>query len=82
MRDLETDDVVDLVEDLGDEQQEAILEVLDKSDWVAARTPSVSGIFRGAFDAARTGYRAEAGALGMQLTICALLKTFPNSSIM
>jgi magnesium transporter len=35
VRELESDDVVDLVEDLGEPQQEAILEVLEDADRVA-----------------------------------------------
>jgi magnesium transporter len=35
VRDLDSDDVVDLVEDLGDKQQDAILEVLEDSDRAA-----------------------------------------------
>ncbi|QIE44803.1 magnesium transporter [Pseudohalocynthiibacter aestuariivivens] len=37
VRELDSDDVVDLVEDLEDHQQEAILEVLEDSDRVAVR---------------------------------------------
>ena len=37
VRELESDDVVDLVEDLGREQQDAILEVLEHSDRVAVQ---------------------------------------------
>ena len=38
LRELDSDDVVDLLEDLGDEQQEVILDALEDSDRIAAET--------------------------------------------